>query len=163
MLAPVNLWANDTEVKTAPEFSLPQLSDPNKFISLEDFAGKFVYLDFWAAWCGPCRKSLPWMAEIHSELDEIGVNIVAVNLDRNIKDAHNFLARYPVPYTVLSNPEGNLAKEFAILGMPSSFLISPAGKIVWQHTGFKSKDKPHILQQIRTLVGSHQNDKNANH
>ncbi len=139
----------------APEVELPLLLDAEQSVNLADFAGDFVYVDFWAAWCGPCRHSLPWLAEIHEQLQALGVTVVAINLDKEPREGVAFLERYPVPYVVLSDPVGTSAEDFGLQVMPSSYLLGPKGEILWRHRGFKLKDRPKIVKAIETLVAKH--------
>ncbi len=124
-------------------------------MALTDLKGKVVYLDFWASWCGPCRKSLPWLAELSAEIAGPKFAIVAINLDRNPTDGLRFLKTYPVPYTVLSDPSGGVANDYGLPGMPCSLLIGPDGAIVWRHQGFKPSDREDIRTRILRELSSH--------
>lgn len=133
--------------ESAPDFQLPVLGGQQR-VALTDLRGKVVYLDFWASWCGPCRKSLPWLAELDAELADEAFEIVAINVDRNPADGLRFLETYPVPFTVLSDPSGDVADDYGLPGLPASLLIGPDGAIVWRHQGFKSKDRANIRTQV---------------
>ena len=87
----------------APVLVLPLLNE-NKDISLSDFEGKIVYVDFWASWCAPCRQSLPLYEALHHRLPSDRFQILAVNLDEDSRDAKRFLDRHPVSYPVLTAP-----------------------------------------------------------
>ena len=93
----------------APAFSLPELETGNT-VSLVQLQGEVVYVDFWASWCGPCRKSLPLYEQMAQELGGTGFRIVAINLDEEREDAERFLATRPVSYTVLLDPAGESAE-----------------------------------------------------
>ena len=84
----------------APDFSLPALETGGE-ISLEDFRGKVIYLDFWASWCGPCRKSLPLYEQMKKSFPPDRFEIIAINLDEDRNDAARFLEKHPVSYTML--------------------------------------------------------------
>ena len=113
----------------APDFSLPRLLG-GATLTLADLRGKVVYLDFWASWCGPCRKSLPLYEEIKSGFPASRFQIIAVNLDENREDALHFLKSHPVSYVILYDPEGTTASQLQIRVMPSSFLLDKNGAIV---------------------------------
>jgi thiol-disulfide isomerase/thioredoxin len=108
-------------------------------LNLDQYAGKVVVVDFWASWCVPCRRSFPWMNEMHEKYAEAGLVIIAVNVDRERENADAFLAKYPASFQILYDPTAALAKEYEVQVMPTSFVIGRAGEIIEQHAGFKVK------------------------
>jgi len=138
-------------VSEVPNIKLP---GTNGEVNLNDFKGKVVYLDFWASWCKPCLKSFPWMTAMKSAYAEQGLEIIAVNLDKDRKLAEKFLQKVNVNFQVAFDPDGDTATQYKLLGMPSSFLIGRDGKLYASHVGFREKDKPKIeaaIQQLLTL------------
>jgi thiol-disulfide isomerase/thioredoxin len=135
----------------APVFELPTA---NGKVSLASLKGKVVYLDFWASWCGPCRKSFPWMNRMMRRYRDDGLVIVAVNLDKNRGLAEKFLHDYPAGFTVAYDPEGDVADDYAVQGMPSAYLIDRQQHIVKEHLGFREADTPGLEHNIRSLLGS---------
>jgi len=107
-------------------------------LQLDDYHGKVVVLDFWASWCIPCRRSFPWMNEMQKKYGDDGLVIIAVNLDTNISDARKFLAKYPAEFQVSYDQTRELARQFEVEAMPSSFLIDRRGEVVERHLGFRS-------------------------
>jgi|TARA_Y100000310_G_C20684235_1_gene817974 thiol-disulfide isomerase/thioredoxin len=149
------LWASSIlaleKGDSAPQFELPAL-DSSASISLSDFRGKVVYLDFWASWCGPCRLSLPLLDELRQELGDQGFEVVAVDVDEQPEDGRLFLQKYPVSYPVASDPTGLYAGEYELVGMPSSFLIDRRGVVRAVHQGFKKADMEKIRLQVQLLL-----------
>ena len=127
-------------------------------ISLNEFKGKVVYLDFWASWCGPCRKSFPWMQAVYSKYQSQGLVIIAVNLDTEKNLANQFLTelanreKLNVSFPIRYDPEGKLANQFDLQGMPSSYLFDRSGKLVTQHVGFFEKNKTQYEQELVHLL-----------
>lgn len=107
----------------------------------EDYAGKVVVLDFWASWCVPCRRSFPWLNAMHAKYSGEGLVIVGVNLDMERADAARFLEEYPAEFAILYDENQELAKQFEVVAMPSSYVIGRDGKIVARHMGFKVKQQ----------------------
>lgn len=126
--------------------------DHNKLLDLSEYRGKVVYLDFWASWCVPCRKSFPWMNEQQSKYSKQDFVIIAVNLDKKKSLANTFLTDNPANFQVIYDPKGELAKHYQIKGMPSSILFDRNGKPVKAHTGFFVKKKAEYEQEIELLV-----------
>lgn len=126
-------------------------ADPT--LDLIQYRGKVVYLDFWASWCKPCRHSFPWMNSMQQKYAADGLVIVAVNLDEQRADADRFLKEIPADFTILYDPEGKLGEQYAIIGMPSSFLIGRDGQVVKSHQGFYDESPVEYETEIRALLG----------
>jgi thiol-disulfide isomerase/thioredoxin len=130
----------------APDFNLTARKGT---ASLAALRGKVVYVDFWASWCGPCAKSFPWLKAMHEQYAAKGLDIVAINLDKDRGKAEEFLAGHPAPFMVAFDPKGTTAEAYHVAGMPSSYLIDAAGKIVFVHTGFAPKDAAQLEARIK--------------
>jgi cytochrome c biogenesis protein CcmG/thiol:disulfide interchange protein DsbE len=123
---------------------------------IDEFEGQVVLLDFWASWCVPCRRSFPWMNQMHQKYADEGLVIVAVNLDNNADDAADFLRMYPPNFLIVYDTDKTLARSYGIQAMPSSILIGRDGEPVDVHLGFKVKQQPEYEAAIREALG--QND-----
>ena len=145
VLSPLQVFA----AVDAPDFELPT---DNGNISLDGLKGKVVYLDFWASWCGPCRKSFPWMNRMMQRYRDKGLIIVAVNLDKSHDLAQKFLHDYPAQFTVAYDPEGDIAEDYAVEGMPTSYLIDHQQHIVKEHLGFRDQDTLGLERDIQRLL-----------
>lgn len=119
--------------KNAPDFTLPGIENT---IQLSAYKGKVIYLDFWASWCGPCKQSFPWMNSLQSKFGTDQFKIIAINVDTNTDDWKQFLASVPAQFDIALDPKGIIAKQFGVVGMPTSFIIDKNGKLVAQHNGF---------------------------
>lgn len=137
------------ELQQAPEINLPS---NNGTIQLKNLKGKVVYLDFWASWCLPCKKSFPWMREMKQRYADQGFEILAVNLDKDRKQADSFLKQMKVNFKVAFDESGETASTYKLRGMPSSFLIGRDGKVYASHIGFREKDKERLEQTIKNLL-----------
>ena len=117
-----------------------------------DFAGKVIYLDFWASWCGPCKKSFPWMNAMQAKYGAEGLQIIAVDLDAKSQDGRRFLATFPASFGVVFDPAGTSARAYGVKGMPSSFIIGRDGKVALVHTGFSDASGDDLEESIVTAL-----------
>ena len=135
--------------ETAPNFELPT----NKgTLTLADLKGKVVYLDFWASWCPPCRKSFPWMNEMERRYSRQGLTVIAINLDKDHDLAAKFLNDVPADFTVAYDPQGTVAESYHVPGMPSSFIIDRNGRIQTIHIGFRDEDTADLEETLRSTL-----------
>lgn len=116
--------------------------------------GKVIWVDFWASWCVPCRRSFPWMNTMHRKYGADGLEIIAVNLDKDRALADGFLAEIPAEFALRFDPAGNLAKEFEVQTMPSSYLLDPDGNVLATHFGFKTADAPEYERAIQEALAA---------
>jgi peroxiredoxin len=135
----------------APVFTLP---GDNQNISLDKLKGKVVYLDFWASWCDPCRKSFLWMNDMTARFDNNDFAILAVNLDASKEDAKKFLEKVPANFTVAYDPDGKVATKYDLQAMPSSYLIDKQGNLILTHKGYREGDAADIEDKILKLLNS---------
>lgn len=142
------------EGEQAPDFTLPSIYPDQPPVSLADLAGKTVYVDFWASWCAPCLTSLPLYNELYHKYKDQGLEVVAINVDNPIEDGLYFLEDNPLDFLIPADPDGETAELFAVIGMPSSYLIAPDGEVTLVHMGFRSGDIDLIEEEIqRVLAG----------
>jgi len=137
----------------AGEAAIESISGDDHKLDTSRFEGSVVYLDFWASWCKPCRKSFQWMARMHESYAEKGLVIVAVGLDNNTEDAREFLARIKPSFRIVLDPNAKMAAAYDLEGMPCSFLFDRDGVVQSIHTGFRERDRDELEQRIRIALG----------
>lgn len=120
----------------APAFTLTDLS--GKSVSLADFRGKVVVLDFWATWCPPCKMEIPDFIGLQKQYGSHGVQIVGVALDEPEKVAA-FAKEHGMNYPVLLGTDAITARYGGIEGIPTTFIIDKSGKIVNKFEGYRPR------------------------
>lgn len=120
--------------------------------ALEPVEGRVVWVDFWASWCVPCRRSFPWLNAIHRKYGPAGLQIIAVNLDKDRALADGFLAEVPAEFALRFDPSAGLAKEFGVQAMPSSYLIDADGNVLESHFGFKTSETADYERAIEAAL-----------
>lgn len=149
-ISPTSTFAQSSGKYKAPGFTLP---GQNQTIQLSKYKGKVVYLDFWASWCEPCKRSFPWMNELQAQYGEDGFEIIAVNLDTSRKDAEEFLKQMPAQFDVAFDKSGKTADAYNLKAMPSSFLIDRQGRLVHKSLGYRVEEKKIVEKKIQQLLG----------
>lgn len=133
----------------APDFDLPA---PQGKLRLSDFKGQYVYLDFWASWCGPCRSSFPFMNALQDKYGAKGLKVVGVSVDAKTDDARKFLTEVPANFSLAFDNTGATPKSYGVRGMPTSMLIGPDGNVLFVHTSFKDADKGELEARVRDAM-----------
>jgi thiol-disulfide isomerase/thioredoxin len=104
---------------------------------LEEHRGRVVVLSFWASWCGPCRLELPALSEYAATRND--VDIIAINVDRKQPEAERFLKGVKVTLPIVWDPDALMLGEFAVMSMPTSFVIDKHGKVHARKIGFSQE------------------------
>ncbi len=131
-----------------------QGSNPDEELELfmQRHHGKIIYLDFWASWCVPCRKSFPWMNNMQEKYETQGFVVISINLDAERSLAKKFLQEVTAEFSVIYDNKGVLAKKFQLKGMPSSYLFNRQGQLISAHNGFNDKKKQLFEQEIQQAI-----------
>lgn len=120
-------------------------------VSLAALEGKVVLLNFWASWCGPCRKELPALVELHRELAPSGgFEVLAVNVDRDEASALRFLGGRLPPFPVVLDPDSEIVGQYDVMAMPTSVLIGAGGQILARHEGYSEAWMAELADRVRT-------------
>lgn len=135
-----------------PEFDIASIYENQPNISLKDLEGKTLFIDFWASWCAPCITSLPLYNEIYDKYQDQGLEVIAVNVDNPIEDGLDFLLDTPLDFLIPQDPEGDVSEMFGVIGMPSSYLVSPDGNVRLVHMGFRNGDIDIIEEEIQKVL-----------
>jgi cytochrome c biogenesis protein CcmG, thiol:disulfide interchange protein DsbE len=116
-------------------------------------AGRVVYVDFWASWCVPCRKSMPALEALYRKHGAAGFTVVGVNKDVSDEDARRFLARVPVTFTLVKDADDAIARSFKVKAMPSGYLVDRRGIVRRVHRGFTEDTAAELEKEIQSLLG----------
>jgi len=106
-----------------------------KPFKLDALQNSVVLVDFWASWCGPCRKSFPFLERMQSKFGGQGFKVVGVSLDEESINVRAFLDSLSVSLTILHDPTGKWAEAYGVVAMPTSFLVDKSGRIVARFEG----------------------------
>ena len=136
--------APDTKVKpdsarnAAPEFALKDAD--GKTVTLADYKGKVVLLNFWATWCGPCKIEIPWFADFEQKYKDRGFAVLGVAMDEEGWEVIKpYLAQSKVNYRVILGNDTVAGLYGGVESLPTTFVLDRNGKIASTHVGLVSK------------------------
>ncbi len=134
----------------AVDFSAPALDGETRRLS--DYRGEFVFLNFWATWCPPCREEMPSMEYLRSELADEPFRIIAVNLQENSSVVRQFIEENDFRFPVLLDSSGRVATNYGVRGLPTSYFISPSGTVLGILVGIRHWDEPDLVEAMRQIA-----------
>jgi thiol-disulfide isomerase/thioredoxin len=104
-------------------------------VSLSDFRGKIVFLNFWTTWCFDCRIEMPHMQKLHQQFKNKEFEMVAVNLQEPVAQVKQFIKDYTLTFTALLDSDGEVGAHFRITAIPTTFILDKQGIIIGKVTG----------------------------
>ena len=134
----------------AANFTLKSRSGKN--IKLSELRGEVVMLNFWASWCGPCRKEMPLLEKIHKKYKRLGFTLLGVNVEENSSDAKNYLKDVKVTFPILFDRTQKTSKLYNVSAMPTTILIDRNGNKRFIHKGYKAGYENDYKKQIKKLL-----------
>ena len=142
-------WAAAADVQ-APAFTLQSVD--GKTVSLAQFKGDVVMINFWASWCGPCRQEMPLLDSIYKQYKDMGFVLLGVNVEPNPRNADAWLKKTPVSYPVLLDPKSEVSQLYQVQAMPTTVIIDRQGIVRYVHNGYLPGDENHYMNSIRPLI-----------
>lgn len=145
-------FKNETALKVsktkAMDFKLKDLT--GKEVSLSDYKGKKVFLNFWATWCPPCKAEMPEMEMLYQETKNSDLVILAVNLDEEKNTVQKFINSNKYNFPVLLDTGNIVASQYEVVSIPTSFFIDKEGNIVDKHIGAMTiEDMKNYINNIK--------------
>jgi peroxiredoxin len=134
----------------APDFTLPSAAGSN--LRLQEQRGQVVMLNFWATWCGPCKREMPQLNRLYGKYRRSGFVLLGVNVDEDRSNAMGVASRLGVQFPVLFDASQAVSRLYDLRTMPSSVLIDRDGRVRFVHLGYKDGYEDAYERQIAELL-----------
>jgi len=129
------------------------LKDINgKNISLSDFKGKIVFLNFWTTWCPTCRIEMPSMEKLHQKLKNKDFTMVTINLQESASQVKAFFKEFKLTFTALLDPTGEVGASFGIRAIPTTYILDKTGRIIGWTNGPREWDSKAAIALFENLI-----------
>ena len=135
---------------TAPDFTLQSSTGEN--VRLAEQRGQVVMLNFWASWCGPCRKEMPLLDDMSKRYSAAGFVLYGVNVEEDNTDAKKLIKELGVTFPILYDTESKASSLYNVDAMPTTVVIDKKGVIRYVNRGYKAGDEDKYRAQIRELI-----------
>ena len=142
----------------ARDFSLPTARSAMmggsiaRNVSLDEFKGNVVFLNFWATWCPPCRDEMPSMEALYSLFKDRNFEMLAVNVGESAEEVHEFMTTYNLSFPALLDRDGSISRMYGVQAIPMTCIIDKDGNVILRLTGSLDWDTPEIHRAIETLL-----------
>ncbi len=149
-----SLLSEDDNKNLAPDFSLTTIE--GKAVTMSDFKGKGIILNFWATWCPPCRAEIPDMIELQTEYEKKNFTFIGVAVGDKAENVKAYAKKEGINYPLaMGTPE--ITRDYGqfidggIRGIPTSFIINAKGEVLGHFVGARSKEifEEAILQSLK--------------
>jgi thiol-disulfide isomerase/thioredoxin len=121
-------------------------------VSLSEFKGKIVFLNFWTTWCPTCRIEMPSMEKLHQKLKNKDFAMVTINLQESASQVKAFFKEFKLTFTALLDSGGEVGASFGIRAIPTTFILDKTGRIIGQVNGPREWDSKAAIALFENLM-----------
>jgi len=147
----MSMCANALEIgKPAPDFTLKSLEGTN--LNLTEQRGKIIVINFWASWCGPCRKEMPVLETFYKKYTDLGVSVWGVNVEQENQAGRDFLADLNLTFPILFDKSNTLSESYNVEAMPTTVIVDRDGLVRYTFKGYKPGYEKKYAKAIKKLV-----------
>lgn len=140
-----------TQGERAPGFTLPEV--PSGKLSLSQYRGKVVVLNFWATWCPPCVMETPSLEQFAEKMKHDGVVVIGVSVDKNGQKLRQFIKSFHISYPIARDPDRKLSHRYGTFKYPETYIIGRDGHLAEKIIGAALWTDPRMISFVKSLTG----------
>jgi thiol-disulfide isomerase/thioredoxin len=137
--------------RSVADFDLPGTDGARHRLS--EYRGRYLLVNFWAVWCGPCRREMPSMQRLYEGLHGERFELLAIHVGPSLEQASDYAGKLGLGFPILIDGEMALS-DWQVPGLPTSFLLDPQGRIVARAVGERDWDDPKLRDRLRGLLAA---------
>jgi peroxiredoxin len=137
--------------QVVPDFTLRDMQ--GRSVTLSQYRGKVVFLNFWATWCPPCREEMPAMERLNAVFEGQDFVMLAVNTEKDIQTVRAYLTQNPHSFSVLLDQEATVQNLYGVFRFPETFLIDQEGRLVERFLGAREWSSVEFMRRISAMIG----------
>lgn len=134
----------------APDFSVK--TESGKTVTLQNFGGKLLVLNFWASWCPPCIEETPSLEEFARQFGPQGVVVLGVSNDGNERQYRQFLQKFGITFETSRDPKNDISASYGTFQLPETYLIDRNGRVVEKVISNQNWMDPEFLARVRKML-----------
>ena len=151
LLFGINLTASALEIgDIAPNFTLKNTQGEN--LNLVEQRGQIIVINFWASWCGPCRKEMPILQTFHNKYNSLGMSVWGINVEQENQAGRDFLAGLNLSFPIFFDSRNTVAADYQVEAMPTTVIIDRNGKVRYAFKGYKDGYEQKYAKAIKQLI-----------
>lgn len=136
--------------ETAPDFTLKNRQGKN--LNLTEQRGSIILLNFWASWCGPCRKEMPVLQTLQDKYQDLGVSVWGVNVEQENQAGKDFLKDLELSFSIFYDQSNTLSAKYDVQAMPTTVIIDRDGIVRYVFRGYKDGYEKKYAKAIKQLI-----------
>jgi peroxiredoxin len=134
----------------APDFTLKSMDGKN--FNLTEQRGNIILINFWASWCGPCRKEMPLLQDLQEKYQDLGVQVWGINVEQENQAGKDFLANLELSFSIFFDETNKLSETYDVQAMPTNVLVDRDGIVRFVFRGFKDGYEKKYEKAIKKLI-----------
>lgn len=135
---------------TAPDFTLKNMQGKN--MNLTEQRGNIMLINFWASWCGPCRKEMPVLQALEDKYKDLGVQVWGINVEQESQAGKDFLANLSLNFSIFFDETNTLSKTYQVEAMPTTVIVDRDGVVRFVYLGYKDGYGKKYEKAIKQLI-----------